>query len=112
MFDYAEFHSPESLSSQSLSHDYWHAEFHSPECLSTQSITATLLNLLSKLSFPSLTFRSRGVSYLSESLRSPSFSLDSWHAEFHSPECLSTLNFTLLNLIVRWVYFPKIPLRM
>ncbi len=35
--------------------------------------------------FPRLTVRSRGVSYSPESLRSPSFSLDSWHAEFHSP---------------------------
>ncbi len=29
--------------------------------------------------------------YSPESLRSPSFSLDSWHAEFHSPESHSAL---------------------
>ncbi len=75
MFDYAEFHSPESLSSQSLSYDSWHAEFHSPECLNTLSFT--LLNLWI-----------RKVSYH-----------DSWHAELHSRECLSTLSFTLLNLL-------------
>ncbi len=54
-----------------------YAEFHSPESLGT-------------LSYPALTVRSRDVSYSSESLKSPSFFHDCWHAEFHPPECLST----------------------
>ncbi len=38
-----------------------------------------------------------------ESLRSPSFSHDSWHAEFHSPDSPVTQSFTLRNLWVRCV---------
>jgi hypothetical protein len=69
-----------------------YAEFHSPESLST-------------LSFPSLSVSSRDVSCSPESLRSPSFSHDSWHAEFYFPECLSMLSFPFLTVRSRDVSY-------
>ncbi len=96
MSEYAEFYSSESLRSPSFSHDSWHAEFHSPDSPVTQSFT--LRNLWVRC--VSLLSRSDHVKFPKspESLKSPSFSRDSWHAEFQSPECMSTLSSTILNL--------------
>jgi hypothetical protein len=120
MSEYAEFYSPESLSTLNP-FSYCRITWSLKNNLNLWDRQVSLLTL-GMLSFTLLwvcrvslswiseyaefpfSYWSREVSYSPESLRSPSFFHDCWHAEFHSLECLSTQSFTLLNLWVCKVY--------